>query len=328
MKRRHFLSKSLAGAGLAVSTPLVSEAASITKEAWPSLHNSGMLETIISIPNLKKDLNILQISDSHISCDNESDQEYVQYSARMNRAFQSIKHYKTGNPSTTTDNFKEILQLGIKEKVDLIALTGDIINYPSATAVNFVKSEMVACGIPYMYTAGNHDWHYEGMEGSADALRKYWCETRLKPLYTGGILYSSKIVNGVNLVMVDNSAYQVNEEQLAFFMQQKKRPEPMVLFVHIPLYMPSMPICCGHPEWGAATDNGYKIERREQWPASGNSKSTVEFVRQVMQSQNIVGVFAGHWHQYRTISNGMIQQHLALPALNGNYRMIRLKTLA
>ncbi len=325
MKRRSFFSTAFAGSTLTFGSASLTQVA--TNKEWHTVHNSGLMETIISIPGLQKETTILQVSDAHLSCDNENDQPYTQYSERMNKAYHRVKHFKTGEATATTDTFKEVIQRGVDEKVDLVALTGDIVNYPSATAVEFVSAVMKSSGLPHMYTAGNHDWHYEGMKGSADSLRQEWCEKRLKPLYTGGFLYSSKIVGGINIVMLDNSTYQINEEQLSFFIEQKKRSEPMVLFVHIPLYMPSMPMCCGHPDWGSAVDKNYSIERRERWPESGNLPSTVEFVRQVMDSKSLAGLFTGHWHQYRSIISSSIHQHLALPALNGSYRIIRLQPL-
>lgn len=269
---------------------------------------------------------MLQVSDSHISCDNESDKIFETFSARMNKAYQLAKHYKTGEFTTSLDNFKEVLQIGKEANADMIALTDDIVNYPSAAAVEFVRSTLALTGIPHMYTAGNHDWHYEGMEGSAESaesLRKEWCEKQLKPLYTGDILCSSKIVGGIKMVMIDNSTYQVNEEQLEFFPEQQGRSEPIVLFVHIPLYIPSMPICCGHPKWGAAVNKNYIVERRAIWPATGNNASTNELIKKVMNSKSLVGIFSGHWHQCRSISSGSVHQHLALPAFNGQYRIIR-----
>ncbi len=85
---------------------------------------------------IRKPVSILQIADTHISCDNDSDREYEQYSARMNKAFIQTKHYKTGQPTTTIECFKELMQLAILEKVDMIALVGDIVNYPLPRQLN------------------------------------------------------------------------------------------------------------------------------------------------------------------------------------------------
>lgn len=324
LNRRSFLSRTAIGAGASLCLPALSSFDTAPKKPWQCIHNTTTMQTTISMDGLTKPVTILQVADTHISCDNESDKEYEMYSARMNNAFRQPKHYKTGALTSTVDCFKELMNLAKDQNVDMIALVGDIVNYPSATAVEFVRSTVAATGIPWMYTAGNHDWHYEGMKGTADALRNEWCEKRLKPLYTSdNIHFSSRIVGGINMVMIDNSTYQVNEAQLEFLRKQLSRAEPVALFVHIPLYLTSMKMCSGHPKWGEATDKNYDIERREKWPASGNNTSTIEFVKEVMKAEKLTGVFAGHWHQYYTIAQHKVTQHLALPGFNGQFRLIR-----
>jgi predicted phosphodiesterase len=268
----------------------------------------------------------MQISDSHISCDNESDQEYQQYSARMGNAYKVTRNAITGKETNPMQCFQELMTLAKKEKPDLIVLSGDIINYPSATAVSFVLDEVKATGLPFVYTAGNHDWHYEGMPGSSDSLRKTWIENRLKPLYSGrNPLFFNEIVGEINVVVIDNSTYQINEEQLNFFISQKKKKQAMALFVHIPIYMPSMSIAsCGHPQWGKEADKGFQVERREPWPAEGNSKQTLQFLKEVFDSKNLIGIFAGHWHNNHSINYKGITQNLVFPAFSGHHRMINI----
>ena len=52
-------------------------------------------------------------------------------------------------------------------------------------AVEWARARLEASGVPYLYVAGNHDWHYEGLPGAEAALRAEWAEKRLKPLYQG-----------------------------------------------------------------------------------------------------------------------------------------------
>lgn len=327
ISRRSFIGKTALGAGSAAGIAILPSFTNAPAANWQCIHNTNSMQTIITMTGIKKPVKILQIADTHISCDNETDKMYEQYSARMNKAFLQPKHFKTGQPTTTVECFKELMQLATQEKVDMIALVGDIVNYPSATAVEFVRAQVAGTGIPYIYTAGNHDWHYEGMDGTADELRSEWCNQRLKPLYTSANpLYSSSVVSGINMVMIDNSTYQVNDEQLNFYKQQLKKPEPIALFVHIPLYVNSMSMCCGHPDWGTATDNGYEIERRQKW-APTNKPSTIAFLQQVKQTEKLAGIFAGHWHKYYSISHQNIHQHLALPGFNGQYRLIRFEPM-
>jgi 3',5'-cyclic AMP phosphodiesterase CpdA len=329
MERRNFI-KNLAEASV---LPFLLSCGSEEKgkeeekdDSWSYSHSNTSLETIIVIKSLKTPFTVLQISDSHVSCDNESDVQYEQYSKRMRDGYATSKHYKTGKTTTPLDCFTELMQFARLSKVDMIALTGDIINYPSATAVERILQLVNGAGVPWFYTAGNHDWHYEGWGGSDDAQRAEWCEARLKPLYQGkNCLYGSVLLNGVNLVAIDNSTYQVNEEQLEFYKQQIALPEPVALFVHIPIYMPDMAICCGHPDWGAAADTTYLIERRERWSAEGNRPSTVEFLNQISRTEKLAGVFSGHWHAAITNTNREQVQDIAGAACDGRYRLIKFR---
>ena len=327
IQRRSFL-KTVSGITAAsLVTPIFSSCGTGSHPAnnsWPPVSNSSPYETIIAINELIKPLSVLQISDSHITFTSDTDKEYEQYSERMAGAYAHTKHYETCEPTTPIDSFMELIAFAQQEKVDLIALTGDIVNFPSATAVSMVMEILTASGIPFVYTAGNHDWHYEGMDGSADGLRREWSENRLKPLYEGGnALYSSRLFGGINIVTIDNSTYQVNDEQLEFYRQQQKRPEFIALFMHIPMYMPTMGICCGHPQWGYDTDRGYEIERRQRWSKNGNQPSTAAFVDQVMNTEKLAGIFVGHWHQIRTITYRGKNQYISGAAYNGQHRMIR-----
>ncbi|GAA5221141.1 metallophosphoesterase family protein [Membranihabitans marinus] len=319
MKRRDFIEKT----GLTAGFVLTGNQSKPKSQIRDFSINATPLETEISFKGIEKPFTVLQISDSHISCDDASDKVYEIYSSRMGRAYERVRHFQTNEETTPLRCFEETLTNAVNDKVDMLALTGDLINYPSATAVNRILAMVKETQIPFVYTAGNHDWHYEGMEGSSEELRRTWVEKSLKPLYQGSHpLYSSTVFHDVNFLCIDNSTYQISEDQLNFFKQQKKSGLPIVLFVHIPLYMPNMRICCGHPDWGWEADDSSEIERRQRWPKSGNSSSTVSFLKEVMSSKNILGVFTGHWHHTRNTSYRGIHQYFAGPNLNGQYRKI------
>jgi predicted MPP superfamily phosphohydrolase len=324
MKRREFIVKSASGIAIPLSVPFFSSCNHSSASLWQCTHNNSSLETIIVLDGLSHPFNVMQITDSHISCDNDSDRVYDKYSARMNQAYPLVNHFKTNEKVTPLQCLEELMDIAQKENVALIALTGDIVNYPSATAVEAVRKIVTGAGISHIYVAGNHDWHYEGMKGSANELRQEWCTTRLKPLYAGNnILYSSLVMNGINMITIDNSTYQITEEQLEFYKQQKTRPEPIIVFAHIPFYMPSLRICCGHPEWGATVDRNYELERRERWPESGNNLFTKTFIQEIMTTDRLAGIFTGHWHQSSYIVSADKKQCITAAALNGQYRIIR-----
>jgi 3',5'-cyclic AMP phosphodiesterase CpdA len=330
MNRRNFLSSSLVASGAFISLPGLAWTGAKNKEPVKFVRQVTPFETVFFIKGLIKEVSIMQISDSHISTDGPADVQYESHSKRLREAYKKRKHYKTGELVAPAAVLDEILAKAVEEKIDLLSLSGDIINYPSQTAVAFISKKVEATGIPYIYTAGNHDWHYEGMEGSSEYLRNYWIEERLKPLYKGTNPYFSVYETpDVKVVTIDNSIYQISDEQLTFFRRQDKSGKPILLFVHIPLYMPGMPVVStGHPDWSAAADKLYKTERRQPWAAGGNTKTTLNFLKAVMKSRNVLGVFAGHWHGDVVYNHGNTAQYICPPGYSGHYRIIRLKNLA
>ena len=245
-------------------------------------------------------LKILHISDTHLFMDDERGKVYSGYSQRMAGAYNSVKHFRTGEDTDPKRSFEESLDLAIENKVDLLAMTGDIFSFPSEAAIEWVLKKLESSAIPYLYIAGNHDWHYEGMQGSRKELRNIWTENRLKPLYQGNNpLMASYKVKGVNFIAIDNSTYEIEEEQLEFFRKNTGGKEAAVLMMHIPLYAPgrSTGYGCGHPDWGAKTDRSFEIERRERWPENGHTKTTMDFYKEVFACDKLVGIFAGHVHK-------------------------------
>jgi predicted phosphodiesterase len=231
--------------------------------------------------------------------DDKRGEPFRQYSKRMAGAYNSTKHFRTGAETNPVNAFNEVLQMALEDEADLLALTGDIFSFPSEAAIEWALERLNETAIPYIYIAGNHDWHYEGMEGSSQSLREEWTRKRLAPLYQGNDpMMASYKVNGLNVVVIDNSTYEIQPEQLDFFHQQAGSGLPLILMMHIPLYAPgrSMGYGCGNPDWNADSDKGYEIERRRKWPEQGHTQTTMDFVSEVFATPDLIGVFAGHVH--------------------------------
>ena len=243
-------------------------------------------------------LKIIQISDTHLWMDDKRGEPFTSYSSRMAGAYNTTKHFRTGELVTPVISFLEILDQAKTKKADLLALTGDIFSFPSEAAIEWVIEKLNNTGIPYLYIAGNHDWHYEGMEGSSQSLREVWTKKRLSPLYQGNDpMMASYDVNGLTVLAIDNSTYEILPDQLEFLRKQVSRGSPFILMMHIPMYAPGRTYGCGDPRWGAKTDRGYEIERRERWPEGGHSQTTLDFHDEVFSAPGLLGIFAGHIHQ-------------------------------
>lgn len=299
MERRRFLHTAALSVGAGIACPwLPAEAATPASIRGP-LSLTGNVATLFS-GSVTEPVRITMLADTHLILQDEREAPYRQYSQRMTNGYLKTRHVATGKDTNPAACFHEGIGGAKKSGSDLLVLAGDIFSFPAEESIRWAQEQLQEARVPYLYTAGNHDWHYEGMDGSSEELRNTWIEKRLLPMYQGLDPYvSSRDIKGVRIITLDNSTYEVLPAQLASFQSLLKDGLPTVLFVHIPLYVPGRPVGfgCGHPEWGAAVDKGYTIERRPRWRETGHTPVTMEFHKTVFSAPNLLGVFAGHTHQ-------------------------------
>ncbi len=327
MKRRHFINASLlSGLGLTIGACDRKNLASAENEIRGSFSLTGNRVLIHTKTEVKETL-IFHVTDTHLSIDDDRGKEFKKFSKRMAGAYAVNSHFQTGEDVTTKECFTNTLALAKNQGADLIALTGDIFSFPSEAAVEWAHNKLMETGLPFVYTAGNHDWHYEGMKGSSQELREEWAEHRLKPMYQGNHpLYTSYDINGIRIVCIDNSTYEILPEQLDFFRDQVNSGLPLVLLMHIPLYIPGRTVGfgCGHPQWGAESDKNYEIERREKWRKNGHTRTTFIFRDEVFKSNNLLSIFAGHIHHPSLDVERGVPQVVSATNTTGAYTDIRI----
>lgn len=330
MKRRNFLTT----AGLSTSALLFGACTPITKRkvvkdirgTFSSLKNEISIYTKATI----KPTRIFHITDTHLAIDDERGMQYQDFSKRMANAFKSNSHFQNKKKCTAKESFEWTLQKAKEKNADFLALTGDIFSFPALASVEWVLSKLKETGIPFAYIAGNHDWHYEGMKGTADTLRNTWIEKSLKPMYQGNNpLFAAYDFNGIRFVCIDNSTYEILPEQLEFFKEEVNTGIPLVLLVHIPLYMPGRNILygCANPDWGEKTDKNYHVERREKWPKEGHTQTTFDFYNEVFKATNILSILAGHTHRNALDVKEGIPQIVSGHNATGYYSEINIRTL-
>jgi predicted MPP superfamily phosphohydrolase len=256
------------------------------------INSQGELTATIKIADLADTLKIMQITDSHISIADESESEFMKYAERMHKAYMyPRKHFSRDTSETTFEYLDDLLLRAKKEKIELLLLTGDIVNFPSVVSVKYVYDRLMKTGIPWLYISGNHDWHYEGMEGSLDSLRKTWTERSLLPFYKGlNPLFYSEIIDGINFVGIDNSTNQVNDQQVEFLKNQLIKKEPVVLISHIP----------------------YDLNSETNQPGMSAINDVIS-----SNCDKIVAIIAGHIHRPSYYFTGNLCEYTSLPAFQG-----------
>lgn len=279
--------------------------------------------TQVLLQGSSKSYKIMHITDSHITIPDVTDSLVWDKCQRMHKAFENTNSHLSKKNIPRDEAFKMLIKQAIKQKVDLIVLTGDIINFPSKKSVEFVYQTLKKSNIPFLYVAGNHDWHLEGSTGSSDKLREQSLYI-LKPLYQNkNPLYNASLINGINFVCIDNSTYQINKEQLSFLKNEIKKGYPIVLLMHIPIFTSfGSESTIGNPKWGANIDKSYLIEKREQWSAQGNKPETKKFRKLIMNSSNII-ILSGHIHTNSIEMEKNLIQFTTGLSRNGHYRIIK-----
>ena len=249
----------------------------------------------VSWPRLSGPVRFRVIGDSHFNYFDERDREYAGNYARMSGVAGKTENLPSEAPHK---HFEHALATARQDGIDMILLVGDILSFPSLANVEYARKTLDSCGVPWVYVAGNHDWHFEGLEGSSAQLRETWIKKRLGPLYGDGDnpMMFSRVVKGVRIVAIDNSTYLVDRAQVDFWKAEAKKGDPVILMMHIPLYAKLGPKgLCGSPYWGAEIDWSWEIERRPRWLARATAE-TFEFREAVLSTPNLVGVFTGHVH--------------------------------
>ena len=196
---------------------------------------------------------------------------------------------------------EEAIAKAEQEGYDAILMPGDFLSFPSAAGVEKFAACFRQSKVPCLFTAGNHDWHFEGMSGTEADLRREWIGKLLLPLYGGRdpMAYAVRI-KGMKILMIDNSIYEILPEQLDFLERELAEGLPVIIGCHVPFYVPGRNIFfgCGHPDWNGANDPYSEIERRERWRAEGHTEVTMKFYDLVISSPLVAGIIAGHMHRF------------------------------
>lgn len=183
-------------------------------------YNVKIIKTEIKA-GLKKPLRFLHVSDSHkVPWDNRTpEQEKL--------AIQRRKSF------SKADKYWQICLEYSKNKNLPILHTGDVFDFYNPASLEFLKNDVMPNVVAY--SVGNHELslkygtHKDGLPTTEmkDAISK-----------NAGydISFSSHIVDGLNIIAMDDGYYQFTEAQLEKLEAEIKRGLPILILCHIPIY--------------------------------------------------------------------------------------------
>ncbi len=172
---------------------------------------------------IEKPFTILHASDTHLTFADERDD-----GRKLELAANRIKGFPDADA-----NLLFIKNKAIKENRTII-YTGDLIDFVSE--LNIDKAKEFTDSVDCFMAAGNHEFSLYVGEAKEDAEYRSKSLLKVQSAFKNNIRFSSREINGVLFVSVDNSYYLFDKEQLDFLKAECSKGLPVILCMHTPLY--------------------------------------------------------------------------------------------
>ena len=261
------------------------------------MRNLKVIKTTIEV-GLHKPFKFLHVTDSHVFR-GDSD------------IWNSKDEFDIDYDGCTEDYFLKAIKYA-KDNNIMIVHTGDLIDFHSQENFEFIH-QVFTQDVDYIYAAGNHDFFdfrdiLNGQEENAEYEKKQ--SAAIAPYIKNDLSFYSRVIGGVNIVTMDDSYYQISDEQTERLKAEAAKGYPILLCMHVPLYAPMLSdinsdiaYAVGAPE---ALLNTYSEDRKlQQTP----EEATVRAIEYIKSEPLIKALITGHRHMNleMNLDNGITQ---------------------
>ena len=184
-----------------------------------------------------------------------------------------------------------------KANCDYVLHTGDLIDFQSEANFDLVRKYY---GETVFGPVGNHEFYTylpdEKRTGLESFKDRSW--PILRERYPADARFSSKIVNGVNFICLDNVFGRVACEQVEAFRAEAKRGLPMILCMHVPFFTDELHLMAKR-YWADSGHNFRNVPGHEpngDWERQMSDKTTVDFIAYLKSEKLLRGLLVGHEH--------------------------------
>ena len=257
-----------------------------------------ILHTTINI-GIENPFKLLHVTDSHIAIDDEGND--------------------CGRYKVFDKNFENCSQEYFIQAVDycknngiVMLHTGDFFDFLSEA--NFAFADKYLNEIDYIYAAGNHDFCHCVGQATEDYQYKWDQIKRSAPHIKSNLYFDSRIINGVNIVTLDNSYYLMSDGQIEALRAEAAKGYPILLAMHNPIFNEAQAVdmmqkgvkvlyTVGAPEEILST---YPPDRRAQQTPD---ESTLRAIKYIKEEPLIKALVVGHLHRNfeEVLENGVQQ---------------------
>lgn len=249
---------------------------------------------------IEKPFTVLHASDTHISfADDRDDERKLRLSEDRTRRF-----------GDAWGNLQYIKEKALSENRTVI-YTGDLLDFVSE--LNIEKAKEFTDSVDVFMAAGNHEFSLYLGEAKEDADYRNKSLPKVQSAFRNNIRFSSREINGVLFIALDNSYYLIDEEQFTFLKNECEKGLPVILCMHTPLYTREIfdysreytPVPAYLMSVPEELMMDYPADRFEQ---QKQDALTAEVYDYIVSCDAIKALLTGHIHKdYAGLINGKIQ---------------------
>jgi 3',5'-cyclic AMP phosphodiesterase CpdA len=276
--------------------------------------------TAVPVKGLKQDFKILHVTDLH-ACAVSEEEAVAMPAYRLDYIRQRQALFAGGRPYPSEAALPVLFDYAAEIGADLILMTGDILDFPSETNLNLLKSCMESSSVPCLYITGNHDWSFADDYHTGNAASLYL--PRMGELSGGDPHFAVYETENVAVCAVDSGLDRVTEGVVDAYTALARRAraegKPFILSLHVPVHAETL-VWDSFVVWGKEMAIGEGA--LGAWDAH-----TVRFYRAVAVDGDLCPdvVIAGHVHfdHEDTLPNG-VTQYITDVACDGHCRVMTL----
>lgn len=216
----------------------------------------------------------------------------------------------TRNGIPSAERLKEYVAYANMEKLSGVLLTGDIIDNPSVENLAFLKEQLEALKVPYLYIPGNHDWSYSDNYHTESAIRKEW--PLLQPFCNGEEIFQIKRIGEITWIGIDNSIdmYWPGTANKLRNALNDPQNDKVIILQHIPFDCGTL-TKASLQRWGKVLTLGKNPPERGNCQEEANDR--IEGIREmIVCAKNVKAVICGHLHvDHRDMLTERIPQYVS-----------------
>lgn len=265
-------------------------------------------KTAIKI-GIEKPFKLLHVTDTHLCMADERD-DLRKRALAANRA----KAFEGSDTGCCLEYFRQSCDFA-REQNALLVHTGDLFDFVSEKHLD-IAPQLLSMPDDYFMAVGNHEYSLYVGEAFEDETYKMQSFDRVQAsMPRWNLRFDSRIVNGINLIAMDNVYYDFSAEALDFLKHEAEKGLPMILFFHTPVYTPEIydeamnkrgQSSCGVVGVPIELMQNYSDHRFRQQVCTPQTRKFIDY----MLSLDLVkAIVAGHMHfsHESALENGVMQ---------------------